>query len=181
MIRARALVDKMMRAMAEIVGVPGFSLHASNGPCLFRKALNGKGGKALPNNATAEQTKADDDRRRHDLTLLMEKKLKGVGGAQVLEKDRSPLQSALVSILESKEAMDALSENKHPIRLAGNYHAHELESMVQLQSQIEKDENYPLDPRCKKAVSIFAKFFIGLPKLIPPPLFAKPLKPSSAS
>lgn len=180
MVRARALMDKMMRATAYALNLPGFTLQGLNGSRLFRKALN-TNGRELSSNATEEQTRVDDGYRRCFLTTLLEDKVTNSRGVRVLEKDRSPLQRGLISILDSEEAMIALSANKHPIRLAGNYHAHSIQSMAHLDSQLENDENYPLDSESKKALRIFTKFFLSMPKRLPPSPFENPFKAGPAS
>lgn len=174
MVRARALVDKMMRATAEALRLPGFTLQALNGSQVFRKALN-TNGRALPPSATEEQIRVDDDRRRYFLTTLLEDRVAGLQGVQATEEDKL-LQRGLISILDSEEAMIALSGNRHPIRLAGNYHAHSVQPMAHLRSQLENDENYPLDSESKKALQVFAEFFLSMPDLLPPSLSEDPFK-----
>lgn len=185
MVRARALVDEMMRTTAGVLNLPGFTLLSMSGSQAFRKALN-TNGRALPSNATEEQILVDDERRRCCLAALLEKQVTDSEGVRIEEGARSQLQNGLISILDSEEAMGALSGNRHPIRLAGNYHAHSIQSMEHMQSQLEKDENYRLDPSSKKAMQIFTKFFLSMPHLIPPSLFEDPFNkagpaPSSPS
>ncbi|KJA23248.1 hypothetical protein HYPSUDRAFT_54447 [Hypholoma sublateritium FD-334 SS-4] len=179
MVRARALVDKMMRATAHALRIPDFTLHGLNGSRQFRRALN-TNGRELPSNATEEQIRVDDEYRRRFLTTLLENEVTNSQGVRVTEKDRSPLQRGLISILDSADAMIALSANRHPIRLAGNYHAHSVQSMSHLHSQLENDENYPLDPSSKKALQVFTKFFLSMPTLLPPSLFGNPFKAGPA-
>lgn len=92
---------------------------------------------------------------------------------RLLEKDMTPLQIGLVTILDSDEAMRALSARHHAIRLEGNFSAHDVQSFDRLQIQLANDENHPLDSESTEATRIFSQFFINLPERIPPVLFAE--------
>lgn len=165
-----------MRALSLICHFTGLDAELSNGSRAFRRRLDEGLAKsaALPANPTAEQIQLDTERRRAILEVLLNKEAGTIAGVHRAEGLRTSLQKGLISILDSKEAMEALSARNHPIRLVGNYSAHVVQSLARLQAQLTEDKNHPLDLEAKEAMRIFSQFFLDLPETIPPPLFEDP-------
>lgn len=156
-----------MRSLAHILKVKGLDKELSNGSVLFRERLD-KGCPVLSKSATPDEIQRDNDRRRTVLTNLLSIKVKTKKGKYVALKDQTLLQAGLLSILKSRDAMDALTRRRHPIRLEGNRSAHTVQSVIRLQEQLTKDKNHPLSASSKDAMKVFTEFFINVPEVVPP-------------
>lgn len=134
----------------------------------FRRALDAGRTIIVNQQSTAAETEADDERRRGVLEGLLKHALSDDKGLEIPEASRSPIQLGLANILQSKDAMIALSKRWHAIRLEGNHSAHTIQSLSRFQEQLDKNKDHPLALESRKAMKVLARFFTDLHSLSPP-------------